>query len=725
MAKLKSSKKVTPTRSVFRWFLVGFISFSIIFCVALLPLISYCRNVFTELEIKKSTQQMDFGISQLENAVTTIVNASQTISSDTRFYPLHYVNTDYSEINISVCNQMRDYLSSLMRPSDLILDSALQLSKDDAVTPLATTFGGRRGYYPFYFRVDNLPYEEWLTILQENGSGFLPLHHVTTPYNNYDALIYSIQWSENKYFYACLNVTEIRKFLISEEDFSSYRLTIENNSGTCLYTDLSSSDTDYYSVSQKTGSGGLTVTVHIPPSALTERMQPLHTFLTIYLTLCVLVLIISVLVGTHLSTRPLAKIIDSLEKNRLPSASPTDASSANRRQPIGYGFHYIQNQIQSYENNLQQYEATINTQTKVLQARFMEKALHGSLSSDSDFDTFFSYFPGFPDSYRLILMGLSEQPTEGGKIYPSALSIIQYYLQLFTPHAYLQQLTTHTLLLIIAESDDEEYSGAVNHLIANINREEPCYHAWGITSKTYSHPKDLPFAYQQIQDLRSKISTETLSQLCAVSDFKPARKNGFQMSDTTVIYSAITNGNSEVALARLQSYAEHLSRHNRSVFEMLRSILLCIKQDYADLLIDEDIPFYQPQGELYTALEDCINRFCLLFRSEKSENTDSFAEQVKAYIDLHFAEENLCSTTLEEHFQCSFVKIRKSFSKEIGTPITAYIEAKRMALANELLIKGKDSVAEVAKKCGFINYNTFLKAYRRTYGYAPSSVKQE
>ena len=155
MVRPVSSKKHSPARSVFRWFLVGFLSFSLIFCVALLPLISYCRGVFTELEIKKSTQQMDFGINQLENAFTTVANASRSIYDDSRFYALHYANTDYSEISAVVCNQMKDYLGSLMRPCDLIVDSALQLSGDDAVTPLVTTFGGWAGYYPFYFRIDD------------------------------------------------------------------------------------------------------------------------------------------------------------------------------------------------------------------------------------------------------------------------------------------------------------------------------------------------------------------------------------------------------------------------------------------------------------------------------------------------------------------------------------------------------------------------------------------
>ena len=92
-------------------------------------------------------------------------------------------------------------------------------------------------------------------------------------------------------------------------------------------------------------------------------------------------------------------------------------------------------------------------------------------------------------------------------------------------------------------------------------------------------------------------------------------------------------------------------------------------------------------------------------------------------MDIHFVDAQLCSATLEEQFQCSFSKIRKSFSKDIGVPISSYIEQKRMALANELLLRGEYSVSEIALKCGFTNYNSFFKVYQRTHGHAPTLIK--
>ena len=198
------------------------------------------------------------------------------------------------------------------------------------------------------------------------------------------------------------------------------------------------------------------------------------------------------------------------------------------------------------------------------------------------------------------------------------------------------------------------------------------------------------------------------------------------MSDASNLYSAITSGNHELAQLRLNSYYNHLEAGNRSVFEMFRSILLCIKQEYAELLFNVDIPAYLPQQNLYLSLSDTIHILCDIFQTTKEQKSqDAFAQQVKSYLDLNFTDENLCSTTLEEHFQCSYVKIRKSFSKDIGIPISTYIESKRMDLANELLLRGEYSVSEIAQKCGFTSYNTFHKAYRRIFGHAPSSIKQD
>lgn len=160
MFKQNSKKLSAPGQSIIRWFLICFVCFSLIFLIVLIPLISYCRNVFTELEINKSTQQMNFGISQLENTVASISSASQSLTNDTRFIPFHYLEPDYSSITVSVQKQMKDYLNGLFFPLTLVSDCALQFSADMVITPDTVISGNKPGYYPYRFCVDDLTYEE-------------------------------------------------------------------------------------------------------------------------------------------------------------------------------------------------------------------------------------------------------------------------------------------------------------------------------------------------------------------------------------------------------------------------------------------------------------------------------------------------------------------------------------------------------------------------------------
>ena len=711
-------------QSIRRWFFVGFLSFSMLFFVVLLPLFVYCHDTFAELKIKEISQQMNFGVSQLESTVSGVLNASQSTAEDNRFIKLHHITIDYSQISASNRMEMKSIMASLIRPHDMVTDCALQISDRNAVTPMLTTFGNPAGYYPFYFCVDNLSYDEWFTLLSKSTPGFLPVHHITTPYSNYDALIYSVCWNRDKFFYATINVNTLKKKMIASEYMGDIFMTIENTQGDCLYTDCPDGQSNFHTVSQKTSYGNLLVSIHIPKNLLRTHMMPLYAFISIYVAVCTLILFAVTYFGSRVSAQPLIRIIEKIDSTAARNTRTPQKNKKKESPSLNYGFEYIYNKIQLYESDIQGYQSTIATQAKVLQARFMEKALHGTLSVDSDYETFSFYFPQFPKRFCLILIGLVEQSMDKAETCQDALSLVQYTLHQTLPDAYQQQLSEATMLLIVNADNQNDSLLVVNRLITDINKAESAYHIWGIMSKAYDHPNKIAFAYRQVQDLKGQLSTERLSELCVMSDVKILQKNTFQIADAMAIHSAILAGNTDVALSRFENYAEMLIAHNRSVCEMFRALLLCIKQEHANLLIDIEIPLYSTRRDMYTTLKDVIIAFCVHI-SAKREPSDSFGLIVKAYIDDHFTEDTLCSSSLEEYFQCSYTKIRKCFSASADISISSYIERKRMLLSNELLATGKYSIAEVARKCGYANDSTFYKAYKRTYGYPPSSTKKE
>lgn len=713
-----------PRKSILQWFLLCYCIFAIIFFIALLPLISYCRETFTELEITKSSQQMDFGISRLETTAEGVASMTQSLSSDVRFLPFFYREPNYSSISVSVRHQMRHFMNSMVFPLEMVSDCILQFSDKTVVSTNFSRFDEAPPYYPNLFQVASLSYEEWEGMLVQGKSGFICALPVTSIGQTYEALIYSVPWVNDSWLFACLNMKDVTQSLVGKANAGVYSITLTTTGGVNLYTNLLSPLNTVHSITKQVPSSNLLVTVHIPHSVTDNNITPLYYFLTLYLVLCVLVLIIMILSVSYLSARPLFKIIDLLDKvsDTAGNANAPDTQA----KPLAYGFNYIQERIVSYANELDTSRDTIDHQRQALQIRYMEKALHSSLSIEADYDAFYSCFPDFPDSFCMIMLGLIEHPDNEGVIYPNALSLIQLYLQSTLQDVYIQQLNNLELLLFV---DEEQFSASediINHLIANINQKEPCYHAWGLVSKFYNHPKSISIAYMQLQEMYSWISLTDISSLCHISNTRPTNKADFQMSDTQAIYSALIHGNTEMALLKLQHYADSLSNRNRSVFEMFRSILLCVRQEYPSQLIDIEIPNYHAHLDMYKALEDAICAFCSKMQPETSlSEADPFAKQLLDYVNQHFADENLCYATLADHFQCSVSKVRKSFSLISDVSVTAYIENKRMALADELLHSRKYSVSEVAKLCGFASHTTFYRVYRKNFGHAPSVSKQE
>lgn len=76
---------------------------------------------------------------------------------------------------------MRKTFDSLTSPLDhIVTDTVLLLDENVAVFP-EKAFWNNKGtrFYPDFFCVDDLSYQEWYELLEENMGGFMPVHHIT------------------------------------------------------------------------------------------------------------------------------------------------------------------------------------------------------------------------------------------------------------------------------------------------------------------------------------------------------------------------------------------------------------------------------------------------------------------------------------------------------------------------------------------------------------------
>lgn len=112
--------------------------------------------------------------------------------------------------------------------------------------------------------------------------------------------------------------------------------------------------------------------------------------------------------------------------------------------------------------------------------------------------------------------------------------------------------------------------------------------------------------------------------------------------------------------------------------------------------------------------------FSLTALEERSPAT--FSERVVSYINAHLFEEVTVSN-LAEYFCLSSSQFTRLFKKDIGSSPWEYILRKRLTAARELLKKGSGTQS-ACSQCGFMDYSSFYRAYRKYFNEAPASTRE-
>lgn len=119
---------------------------------------------------------------------------------------------------------------------------------------------------------------------------------------------------------------------------------------------------------------------------------------------------------------------------------------------------------------------------------------------------------------------------------------------------------------------------------------------------------------------------------------------------------------------------------------------------------------------LLPLLCDLADTFQIVRCTGQQEEPDRISELIR-YINANLAEP-LSLEELSQRFYISKTHLNRLFRKEVGTTAWAYIMAKRLFLARELLVAG-DVPTNVYLKCGFQDYTAFYRAYKSRFGVSP------
>lgn len=110
--------------------------------------------------------------------------------------------------------------------------------------------------------------------------------------------------------------------------------------------------------------------------------------------------------------------------------------------------------------------------------------------------------------------------------------------------------------------------------------------------------------------------------------------------------------------------------------------------------------------------------FAMSDRAVGPQDEQPQIKEVLAYINANLTEP-LTVEGLAARFYMSRNSLSRAFRRATGTTVPDYILYKRMALARILLQAGHP-IGVAARECGYTDYSTFYRCYRKVFGQSPS-----
>lgn len=162
----------------------------------------------------------------------------------------------------------------------------------------------------------------------------------------------------------------------------------------------------------------------------------------------------------------------------------------------------------------------------------------------------------------------------------------------------------------------------------------------------------------------------------------------------------------------------NLLRLNMKSIEIIKNLI----QDIQNCNNSNEFGSEILKESLFVQLMVLMNR--LFLNSDKNRDIediqyDKTIEGVLNYINSNLENDLSIDTIASEFFISKYYLMRK-FKNQIGSSIHNYVVQKRLILARSLISDGL-SMSSVCSRCGFNDYSSFVRAFKKIYGVSPSN----
>ena len=108
--------------------------------------------------------------------------------------------------------------------------------------------------------------------------------------------------------------------------------------------------------------------------------------------------------------------------------------------------------------------------------------------------------------------------------------------------------------------------------------------------------------------------------------------------------------------------------------------------------------------------------------AKKGSRKTALTDQIIDYVSLHYADIQDLSFVVDV-FHYSTVHVNSLFKNRLGVSLWRYVLHIRLDRACDMLVNGMHA-SEVALSCGFKDYSTFYRLFKKSYGITPTECRR-
>jgi len=110
-------------------------------------------------------------------------------------------------------------------------------------------------------------------------------------------------------------------------------------------------------------------------------------------------------------------------------------------------------------------------------------------------------------------------------------------------------------------------------------------------------------------------------------------------------------------------------------------------------------------------------------------NNDNQQDQrflsILKHIELHLTEPDLSLENVSNHFHLNKYYFSHYFKKNMNLSFYRYVSLKRLAYAVTMIKQNQISIEKIALKCGFLDYSSFYRLFKKEYNLSPKKLQKE